>query len=99
MFRRALALGLVFADYKTVYALREAIKLAAAPTSVDSHDTRPSLAGVVLRKPHTLTGALWHDSIALSEELPDDVRDEYEAAVRKVMERFLPKAPPTLAVA
>lgn len=98
-FRRALTIGLAFADYKTVYAMREAIKAHAAAAHAEGPEARPALAGVVLRKPHTLTGTLWHDSIVLAEELPDDLRAEFEAAVRAVMERYLPSAPPTLIAA
>lgn len=93
-FRKFLGLGLHFKDFETVYKMREAIKgstgLALSPTP------RPALVGVVIRQPHVITGALWHDGPALAEELPEDLQAEYEAAIREVFERYLAFAPSTL---
>lgn len=95
MFRRFLTLGLHFKDFTTVYQMREAIKeRATAPAA--GPEPRPALKGVVIRQPHVLTGALWHDGPALAEELPDDLQEEYENAIREVMERYLKFAPSTL---
>lgn len=102
-FRAAYRLKLDVLSFETVGAMRNAIrevraaahqrKLAEPPAP-----SRPEMEGVEVKTPHTLIGALWHDAIALAEEIPTDAQQEFEREVRMVMQRFLRFAPPELTV-
>lgn len=99
-FRAAYRLELDVLSFETVGAMRNAIRERRQELSqarrVTHEEPRAEMMGVTVDDPHALIGALWHDAIALAEEIPADAQQEFEREVRMVMQRFLRYAPPEL---
>lgn len=56
----------------------------------------PELKGVQVAASSTLNGAVWHDVLVVWEHIPAEEQQALEASVRKLLERYVKKAPPTL---
>lgn len=55
--------------------------------------TDPELKGVTVKSSGKMSGALWHDAIVIFEHLPEDVREDFEQRMRKLIMRFTSKVP------
>lgn len=93
--RRALQLGLVLEEFKTMRAVKDKT-MELGTVHALSPEPRAALQGVVLRSPHKLTGALWHDVITLAEEIPEEHVRGMEEEVRAVFEKYRQFAPAEL---
>ena len=93
--RKALQVGLVLEDFKSMRALRDKVAIVGVVHSL-SPEPRPELVGVVLRSPHKLTGALWHDVVTLADEIPEEHAHAMEEEVRAVYEKYRQYAPAEL---
>lgn len=56
----------------------------------------PELKGVQVAASGTLNGAVWHDVLVVWEHIPAEEQQALEASVRKLLDRYVKKAPPTL---
>jgi hypothetical protein len=93
--RKALQLGLALDEFTSMRALRDRT-LVLGTVHALSPEPRPELVGVVLRSPHKLTGALWHDVVTLADEMPEERAREMEEEVRAVYEKYRQYAPTEL---
>lgn len=93
--RRALQLGLNLDEFKTMRAVKDKT-IELGTVHMLSPEPRQALQGIVLRSPHRLTGALWHDVITLAEEIPEEHVREMEDEVRAVYEKYRQYAPTEL---
>ena len=96
--RKALQVGLLLEEFPTMRALRDKVALVGTVHAL-SPEPRPELVGVVLRSPHRLTGALWHDVVTLADEIPEEHAQAMEAEVRAVYEKYCQYAPAELLTA
>ncbi len=93
--RKALQVGLVLEEFKSMRALRDKVALVGTVHAL-APEPRPELVGVVLRSPHRLTGALWHDVVTLADEIPEEHAHAMEEEVRAVYEKYRQYAPSEL---
>lgn len=96
--RKALQLGLSLGEFASMRALRDKT-LEVGTVHALLPEPRPELVGVVLRSPHRLTGALWHDVVTLADEIPVELAREMEEEVRAVYEKYRQYAPEELTAA
>lgn len=95
--RAAFRFELDVLKFKTFHALRKAVKeirAAKRPKAKGSRD--PRLAGLKLVKANTLTGAVFHDAVALYDNLDERKQAQMAKAVANIIRQFTPAAAPTL---
>lgn len=95
--RRAYKLRLKVAEMRTIYELRAAVKdkrerLAAQ----EEPEQAGALAGLKLVQANKFTGAHIHDLAVLYDSVPKRVRTEIDAAIARLINKHLPKAPEQL---
>lgn len=90
--RRAYRLGLKVLKFTNMEEVRRELRKHRG----DQPTQPPELKGVQVAASSTLNGAVWHDVLVVWEHIPNDEQQALEASVRKLLERYLKKAPPTL---
>lgn len=93
--RKAFQLGLSLEEFTSMRQLRDRT-LVLGTVHALAPPPRAELVGVVLRSPHKLTGALWHDVVTLADEIPVERAKEMEEEVREVYEKYRQFAPAEL---
>ena len=92
--RAAFKLDVKVAKQKTMSQLRKAVREARTPKAPVSKD--PVLKGLTLVKSGELTGAPFHDLVALYENLNKQKQVQLVGVVERVVRQFQPAAAPTL---
>lgn len=98
--RAGIRLGVDVVGCETMQELRNAIKAARIKEHFQSAEKGaqedPALVGVSIQSPGTLTGALLHDLYTVRAALNEDEAAVLDAALHKLLTRYVKKAPPTL---
>lgn len=84
--RAGFRLGLPMASFKTIHALRKAIK-AKAPTAQEATDD-PILAGVRVANRRSLIGAPFHDLAAVYSNLPKEKQARLVRAIKSLVTEY-----------
>ncbi len=90
--RAAFNLGVPVAKMKSMSALRKAVK-AARPPATPAVPKDPAMKGLTLVKSGELTGAPFHDLVALYENLNKQKQVQLVGVVERVVRQFQPAAP------
>jgi len=90
--RRAYRMGIKVLKCDNMQAVRDALTKPRG----NQPDVNPELKGVQVAASNSLNGAVWHDVLVVWEHIPAEEQQALEASVRKLLERYVKKAPPTL---
>lgn len=95
--RRAFKLRIRVADCRTLHEMRNLVKDKRERLAAHLNGERTgAMAGLRLVKPNHFTGAHLHDLAVLYESLRTRERTELEQGIKKLINRYMPKAPEQL---
>lgn len=93
--RRAFKLRLKVAEMRSLYELREAVRVKRERMHGQPEPTG-AIAGLRVVHAHRFTGAHVHDLAVLYESLNKREKGELEAGITRLINKFMPKAPQQL---